>query len=57
MDSHFGHLGVGVPMESQIFKEGFQRSKLIGLKKYLYHRKFLEMLMSKMGLHDPFEYL
>jgi len=30
-------LGVGVSMDSQIFKEWFQGSKLIGLKSYLYH--------------------
>jgi hypothetical protein len=30
-------LGVGVPMDSQIFKEWFQRFKFIGLKFFLYH--------------------
>ncbi len=50
-------LGVGVPMESQIFKKWFQKSKFIGLKSFLYHWKTLKMLISKMGLHDPFEYL
>jgi hypothetical protein len=50
-------LGVGIPMESRIFKEVFQESKFIGLKKTLYHCKVLEMKISKMGLHDPFEYL
>jgi hypothetical protein len=35
-------LGVGVLMESQIFKEGFQGSKFIGLKSSLYHWKALE---------------
>jgi hypothetical protein len=43
MDSHFGHLGIGIPLESKIFKEGFQKSKFIGLRKSLYHWKFLEM--------------
>jgi hypothetical protein len=36
-------LGVEVSMDSQIFKERFQRSKLIGLKSSLYHWKALEM--------------
>jgi hypothetical protein len=44
-------------MESQIFKEVFQGSKPIGLKNSLYHWKVLETSMSKMGSHDPFEYL
>jgi hypothetical protein len=35
--------GIGVPMKSQIFKEQFQRSKLIILKKFLYHWKYFEM--------------
>jgi hypothetical protein len=35
-------LGIGIPMESQIFKEVFQESKLIGLKSSLYHWKVLE---------------
>jgi len=30
-------LGVGVPMDSQIFKERLQGSKPNGLRKYLYH--------------------
>jgi hypothetical protein len=50
-------LGVRILMESRIFKDIFQGSKLIGLKNYLYHWKNLENYMSKMGLHDPFEYL
>ncbi len=49
--------GVGIPIESQIFKKGFQGSKLIGLKKSLYHWEDLETQMSKMGLHNTFEYL
>jgi len=35
-------LGVGVPMDFQIFKEVFQWAKFIGLKISLYHWKFLE---------------
>ncbi len=50
-------LGVGIPMDLQIFKEQLQGSKLIGLKISLYHWKFLRTQMSKMGLHIPFEYL
>jgi hypothetical protein len=34
--------GIGIPMESQIFKKVFQGSKLIGLKNSLYHWKDLE---------------
>jgi hypothetical protein len=44
-------------MDSQIFKRRLQKSKLIGLKSSLYDGKDLVMYMSKMGLHDPFEYL
>jgi hypothetical protein len=50
-------LGVRILMELWIFKEIFQGSKLIVLKTSLYHWKTLETWMSKMGLHDPFEYL
>ncbi len=35
------NLGVGVPMDSWIFKERLQRSKPIELKCYLYHWKAL----------------
>ncbi len=35
-------LGVGVPLDSQIFKEQLQRSKPIGLKSSLYHLNILE---------------
>jgi hypothetical protein len=44
-------------MDFQIFKKQFEGSKLIGLKNYLYHWKVFKTCMSKMGLHDPFEYL
>jgi hypothetical protein len=47
-------LGVGVPMDSWIFREPLQRSKLIGSKSSLYHWKNIKTYMSKMGLHDPF---
>ncbi len=50
-------LGIRVPMDSQIFKEKFQDSKLIGLKISLYHWKALGTYMFKMVLHVPFEYL
>ncbi len=46
-------LGVGVPVDSRMFREQLQGSKPNGLKSYLYHWKS----MSKMGSHDPFEHL
>jgi hypothetical protein len=49
-------LGIGVLMDSQLFREQFQESKPIELK-YLYHWKYIEMYMSKMDLHNPLEYL
>jgi len=36
-------LGVGIPMDSWIFKEQLQGSKLIGLRISLYHWKSLRM--------------
>ncbi len=50
-------LGVGVSMNSWMFREQLQKSKPIGLKSSLYHLKTLEMQMFKMGLHYLFEYL
>jgi hypothetical protein len=50
-------LGVGVLMDSWIFIEWFQRSKLIRWKSFLYHWKALRTYMFKMGSHDPFRYL
>jgi hypothetical protein len=50
-------LGVGVSMDSQIFKRQLQASKLFGLKSSLCCWKSLGTLMSKMSLHDPFGYL
>ncbi len=50
-------LGVGVLMDSRIFKEQFQGSKHIGWKISLYHWKVLETYMFKMGSHYPFGYL
>ncbi len=44
-------------MDSQTFIERLQRSKHLALKSYLYHRKVIEVQMSKMGLHDLFGYL
>ncbi len=50
-------LRVGVQMDSRIFKEQFQGSKLIKVKSSLYHWIDIGTYMSKMGLHVPFEYL
>ncbi len=50
-------LGVGVPMDSQIFKKQLQGSKLIRWKRSLHHWKAIGMQMSKMGSHDPFGHL
>jgi hypothetical protein len=49
-------LGVGTPMDSQIFKKRLQGSKLIRLKSSLYHWKSLGILLPRMGLHYPFGY-
>jgi hypothetical protein len=50
-------LGVGVPMDSRIFKKWLQGSKLIGLGIFLYYWKALGPWMSKMGLRHPFGHL
>jgi hypothetical protein len=50
-------LGVGVRMDSQIFRERLQGLKPIALRSSLYHWKAIETKMSKMGSHDPFEHL
>jgi hypothetical protein len=50
-------LGVGVSMDSWIFRKQLQGSKPIGLKSYLYHWKVLGIYMSKMSSHDLFGYL
>ncbi len=50
-------LGVGVSVDSQIFRERLQGSKPNGFKSALYHWKALGTQMSKMGSHDPFGYL
>jgi hypothetical protein len=50
-------LGIGVLMDSLIFREWLQGSKPIGLKSSFYHWKALGIQMSKMGSHDPFRYL
>jgi hypothetical protein len=50
-------LGVGVPMDSRVFKRWLQGSKLIGLRSYLHYWKALRTQMSKMGSHDPFGHL
>jgi hypothetical protein len=61
MNSHISKAtptwGIGVPKDSQIFREWLQRSKPIGLKSSLYHWKVIETYMSKMGLHHPFGHL
>jgi hypothetical protein len=44
-------------MDFRILKGQLQGARLIGLKSSLYHWKALRTQMSKMGLHDPFEYL
>jgi hypothetical protein len=44
-------------MDFQIFREQWQGSKLIGLKRFLYHWKYLGTKMSEVSLHDPFEHL
>jgi len=49
--------GVRILMDFWIFIDVFHRSKFIGSKRSLYHWKYLEMKMSKMGLHDSLEYL
>jgi hypothetical protein len=50
-------LGVGVPVDSWMFREQLQGSKSNGLKISLYHWKNIEISMSKMGLHNPFGHL
>jgi hypothetical protein len=49
--------GDGVPVDSQNFREWFQRSKLNGLWRSLYHWKALRTYMSKMGSHCSFGHL
>jgi hypothetical protein len=50
-------LGVGVSVDSQIFRKQLQGSKTIGLRRSLYHWKALGTKVSEMGLHDPFWHL
>jgi len=50
-------LGVGIMVDSRMFREQFQGSKLNGLKSFLYHWKFIETQMFKMSLYDPFGHL
>jgi len=50
-------LGIGVPVDSRMFREWLQGSKPNGLRSYLYHWKVIETYMSKMGSHDPFRQL
>jgi hypothetical protein len=45
-----------LPMKFWIFKEVFYGSKLIELKKKLYHWKAFETYMFKISSDDPFEY-
>jgi hypothetical protein len=47
-------LGVGVSMDSQIFKERLQGSKPMGLRSSLNHWEDLGTYMFKVGLYDPF---
>jgi len=50
-------LGVGVPVDSWIFRGQFQGSKLNGLRRFLYQWKALRTYISKMGSYCPFEHL
>jgi hypothetical protein len=50
-------LGVGVPVDSWIFKEWLQGSKPIGLGSSLYHWKTLKTYMFKVLSHEPFGHL
>jgi hypothetical protein len=50
-------LGVGVPMDSRMFRKLFQGSKPNELRSYLYHWKAIETSMFKMGFYDPFGHL
>jgi hypothetical protein len=50
-------LGVGVSMNSWIFREQLQGSKPIVMWSFLYHWKALGTLISKMGSHDSFGWL
>jgi len=50
-------LGVGVPMDSWMFREWLQGSKPNGSKSSLYHWKSIETWMFNMGSHDPFGHL
>jgi hypothetical protein len=51
------HFGIGIPVNSRIFRRRFQGSKFNGLRSSLYHWKDIEILMSKISLHDSFEHL
>jgi hypothetical protein len=50
-------LGVGILMDSWIFKGPLHGSKLNLLRSSLYNWKNLRTKMVKMGLHDPFGFL
>ncbi len=50
-------LGVRVLVDSRMFREWLQGSKLNSLKSSLYHWKSIETFMSEMGLHHPFGHL
>jgi len=50
-------LGVGILVDSRIFKERLKGSKPNGLKSSSYHWKVLVTSMFKMGSHDPFGHL
>ncbi len=49
--------GVGVSVDSQIFKKRLQGSKPIALRSSLYHWKSIEANFLKMGSLDPFGHL
>jgi hypothetical protein len=57
MNPHTFTLGVGIPMDSQIFRGQLQGLKFIELNFFLYHWKPLGTYMFKLSLHDPFGFL
>jgi hypothetical protein len=50
-------LGVGVLVDSRMFREWLQRPKPNGSRNSLYHWKAIETWMFKMGSHHPFGHL
>jgi hypothetical protein len=56
-DSHSQKWELGVLRDSRNFRAQLQRSKHLALRCYLHCWKGLEVQMSKMASHDPFEHL